>query len=902
MKRLILMLLLLCSVCACFQTQAQTAYNVPSSGSQTITVCDAIIRDPGGNNNYGNNCSGYLVIQPQTSSCVVHLSGSYSTESSFDKIYIYNGVGTTGTVLLDGVSGTGTVNVSSTTGALTVKFTSDGSVTRTGFEFQTSCVGGCSCGGSPINISYSFQPDGILMSWSQSLDPSVTSYFVEYGQAGFTPGSGTRVLVNATSYLLQNLNPGETYDVYLYYDCGNDGLLTTESYTFSQCCMPLDASCIDMTDLNSPDITCYYGSFSNPYQNVGVVDDGPQSSSSRHTIHDIDELDPRTNNSLHVLPPCELYSVRLGNWSTGSQAESITYNFHVDTTQAAILLLKYAAVLEDPNHSPSDQPRFKFELLDQNNHVVDPTCGAADFIANSNLGWNSGVTGVLWKDWTNVGTDLSNYHGQTIRIRLTTFDCDQGAHYGYAYFNLNCKKKVITVETCGEVSQNTYTAPSGFAYRWYYQTAPNTIISTNQSVSVGMQQQTGTLCCRVMSLNNEDCFFTLSASLSPRYPLARFEAHRDSCSFIYHFENTSVISADGITPSATGEPCETSHWDFGDGTQSEDMNPVHEFPGPGNYTVRLVSGINQDACQDTAYYLVNLVSNQPQIIGDFVLCSGENSTLQAMGGYIYSWSVGTDTIGHGETIVVEPDETTTYTLYSFAEDGCVVDVEQEVVVFPTSSNDLEDSVCQGESYNEYGFNLPVQTATGTFIYERLLQNTNGCDSTVTLSLNVIPLPHVDLGENMEHCFNMDGPVELFVAEDDCDSYLWDDGQTSRSIIVESEGTYSVIALKNGCGRADEITIKDVCPLILYFPNTITAGNKDGLNDYFQLSNYNNVSEFSIHIYSRNGELVYSSNDPQFTWDGSYRGKILCNVVYNYVVFCTDKNGLPYMFKGCITVL
>lgn len=884
------------------QTMAQTAYNVPSTGSQTINVCDAIIRDPGGTGTYGNNCNGYIVIQPQMATCVIRLVGTYNTESSYDKLYIYDGVGTTGTALLNGVSGIGTVNVISTTGALTVKFTSDGSVSRDGFELQSSCTGGCACGGSPFNISYSNELNGIRVSWSPSLDPAVSSYILEYGPEGFTPGTGTNVLVNGTSYTMVGLTPGATYDVYLYYDCGNDGVITTEASTFSQFCVPTDNGCIDMTDLNGPNITCYYGTFSNPYQNVGVMDNGPISETSRHTVHTVDALDPRTNNSLHVLPPCELYSVRLGNWNTNSQAESITYDFHVDTMEAAILLLKYAAVLEDPDHTSIEQPRFKFELLDQNNQMIDPTCGSADFIANANLGWNAGISGVLWKDWTFVGTDLTNYHGQNIRIRLTTYDCDQGGHFGYAYFNLNCKKKVISVETCGEMSQNTYTAPSGFAYQWFYQNAPNNIISTNQSVTIDMQGQTGTLCCKVISLNNANCFFTLRTSLSPRFPLAQFEASRDSCTYSYHFNNASTISLDGVTPVGTGELCETAHWNFGDGTTSDEYSPTHEYPGPGTYTVQLVSGISDDACQDTATFEINLLANMPQITGDFDVCSGTGTTLHASGGNNYYWLVGTDTVGREENLYVEPEETTIYILSSFAADGCKVDVEQEVVVYQSSDTLVEGSICQGEMFTEYGFNLPAQMAAGNFTRERVLQNINGCDSTVTLSLRVRALPNVELGSDFEHCFDLYGGVELIVPEADCDSYLWSNGQMTRNMMVEYAGTYSVVAKKDDCEKSDEITIVDVCPLTLFFPNAITPANHDGVNDYFQLSSTSDIDEFTIYIYNRYGELVFSSNNPEFQWDGSYQGKIFRNVMYNYVVFCTNKTGRQFTFRGSVTVL
>ena len=202
-------------------------------------------------------------------------------------------------------------------------------------------------------------------------------------------------------------------------------------------------NCIDLSNLNAPNITCMYGVFSTPYLHTGVLDYGPNNVASRHTVVTTNTTDPRTNNLLHTIPDNEPYSVRLGNWRTGAEAESIVYEFNVDTTNGAILLLKYAAVLENPGHTAIEQPRFRFEVLDANDQLVDAQCLSADFVASSALGWNTCNVGgtILWKDWTYVGADLTAYHGQSVRIRLTTYDCDQGGHYGYAYFTLNCRKK-----------------------------------------------------------------------------------------------------------------------------------------------------------------------------------------------------------------------------------------------------------------------------------------------------------------------------------------------------------------------------------------------------------------------------------------------------------------------------
>ena len=277
------------------------------------------------------------------------------------------------------------------------------------------------------------------------------------------------------------------------------------------------AQCIDFTNLRSENVTCTYGSFSNPYQHIGIIDDGPSKISSRHTIHrDANETDPRTGNQLHTVPPGEIASVRLGNWKTGAEAESITYQYFVDSDETPILVCKYAAVMQDPNHTPEQQPHLKLEILDESNNLVDSYCGAFDFIASSSLGWNQSNDGVLWKDWTAVGLDLSNYKGQTVRIRFTNYDCQRAGHYGYAYINISCQKKKIQSLTCGLNNMTTFSGPDGFDYMWYKMDGANKMyIGTDQEITVPTDETT--YYCEVSQTGKPTCSFTLDFKATSTY-------------------------------------------------------------------------------------------------------------------------------------------------------------------------------------------------------------------------------------------------------------------------------------------------------------------------------------------------------------------------------------------------
>ncbi|MBQ9864141.1 MAG: gliding motility-associated C-terminal domain-containing protein [Bacteroidales bacterium] len=261
--------------------------------------------------------------------------------------------------------------------------------------------------------------------------------------------------------------------------------------------------------------------------------------------------------------------------------------------------MKYAAVLQDPNHSRVAQPRFSFTITDMRGVGISQ-CYNADFIANPNLGWNISSNNVLWKDWTTVGIDLAPLHGMTINITLTTYDCVQGGHYGYAYFVFQCTNKVLTSDNCTS-EENTFHAPAGFSYRWYRQDAPGVTLSTQDTLHV---TQAGNYMCDLSFIGAPvaGCSFTMSAIAGIRYPWARFTPvveNWSGCVPTYRFVNNSIITLDSEHDTLTSQTCESYLWTIDDTITSTDINPVVPLE-PGYHTVRLEAMIANGSCVDTA--------------------------------------------------------------------------------------------------------------------------------------------------------------------------------------------------------------------------------------------------------------------------------------------------------------
>ena len=180
-------------------------------------------------------------------------------------------------------------------------------------------------------------------------------------------------------------------------------------------------------------------------------------------------LDPQTGFQLKNVYPGESYSARLGDSLTADFWESLKYVLTVSSDDY-LLVYRYAVVLQDPGHTGCNQPGFFIAITDQNGAIIDSTCGYYEVFAKQGLpGWHTYGTGnnkVIWRDWTTVGMNLSQYVGQTVTIKFTSRDCSQAGHYGYAYFNAYCNALQVQVALCEGQDSATLTAPAGFEYLW----------------------------------------------------------------------------------------------------------------------------------------------------------------------------------------------------------------------------------------------------------------------------------------------------------------------------------------------------------------------------------------------------------------------------------------------------
>ncbi len=678
------------------------------------------------------------------------------------------------------------------------------------------------------------ETDHVVIGWEQQGSPTVS---VEYGPLGFVPGTGTVVTSGNPPLRIDGLEPMTNHTFLVSSSCANTPCRPVIRDTFMTFAPQGGEGCIDYTDLHAPYVSCRYGTYSNPSENLGVVDFGYLSAASRHTVHfDTTERDGRTGGLLRTVPEGKQASVRLGNWITGHngqpQAENITYGMTVDTTMFNLLVLRYAAVLQDPEHSADLQPRFRLQILNAAGEVID-SCGMADFIASpalvgsSSSDWKLAANEVLWKDWTTVGIDLTSYSGQTIYIRLTTNDCGEGSHFGYAYFTLECATKRMQTEGCSNVPTNRFTVPSGFNYRWYTN-HDTTTLSDQPSIWVPSDNTT-TYYCQLSFIDKPTCNFTMSAFAGARYPLAIIDTLVTvaNCEFDLTVTDRSTISGDGVTPIGTGERCESHRWLLPDSSSSTEASVTLHLTDTADVDVTLIAGIANDQCIDTLRRTIHVRRLHP----DATLeargrrCDNERpDTLRIHHAASYTWSDGI-----GGTRLISPMADTTVTCYTVDTNGCRDTLRHTLKVFPTHNLSYADSVCNTDTaYRWIDTTIAITQTDGVMNRSRHLQTLEGCDSNIALILRLMPTYYIHHHDTLCHdsqlpffdtlltttgdylhagntAFGCDSLVTMHLeivprvyaddVREECDSLRWINGRTyTRSI----SGVKDTLLTPRGC--------------------------------------------------------------------------------------------------------
>ena len=673
----------------------------------------------------------------------------------------------------------------------------------------------------PSNIHVTTTLGTSTVSWEGNSD----SYEVMYRKRG--EEEFKTVEADGNTVTIENVEYG-AYEFWICCVNGDDKSI----YTVFPTVYLYETDCFDALNMYNAEFE--YGSWGRTGKTVKGnerIDYGYEDVRSRHTTHfDLKEVDPRTviTNShgdttacLKTVPEGEFGSVRLGNWATGSEYESMTFRYTVESSQMAVMLVHYAMVLENPNHTAVDQPRFTLDVFNEEGVSIDTKCASVDFHAPAGDEWNdpevkalwhvntwygaasgssSNAHEINWQDWKTIGISLDDYVGQTLTITLTSYDCDQGGHFGYAYFMLNCTRADVDGLPWGDGSTTQkFTAPAGFDYAWFNRTDvefKDTIDNTNPAKSpyitengryfYVLESDTNTYWCHVTYPTNKECGFWFDASAKPHNPKAElaFTWEPEECRNGFRWWNRSHVI---LTNQITGEvehayqkQIENCFLLLDDGTETPvgyvDEGTYVPIPDEGDtlhYGIAAVIYANDKMFSDTVWYDIPVPAIGP---------------LET---HYY------DTICRGESVIFPADSRDQY--YDSGEyydslksviTGCDSTVILHLWVHEPILNEYADTICAGGQYN---FNGTIMTTSGrkTALLTSLV---TGCDSVVTVNLYVAPRPQHQL---LQQSICADESVQLISTISSLIDSIRLEVDRAEEVILESrEGDESVYSFRN----------------------------------------------------------------------------------------------------------
>jgi len=177
--------------------------------------------DSGGANlNYQSGEDITTVIAPSEGYNSVTVSfNSFQLENCCDYLRVYDGLDINAPFLgqYNGSTIPDSFTSNNPSGALTFRFTSDGSVTRSGWDATVICET-IICPDVSDFLVENVSLSSADLSWIAG--GSEITWEIEYGPLGFTQGDGTSLILNASPYTLDNLDLDTTYDIYIRGNCG----------------------------------------------------------------------------------------------------------------------------------------------------------------------------------------------------------------------------------------------------------------------------------------------------------------------------------------------------------------------------------------------------------------------------------------------------------------------------------------------------------------------------------------------------------------------------------------------------------------------------------------------------------------------------------------------------------
>lgn len=386
-------------------------------------------------------------------------------------------------------------------------------------------------------------------------------------------------------------------------------------------------------------------------------------------------------------------------------------------------------------------------------------------------------------------------------------------------------------------------------------------------------------------------------------------------------------------------------WDFGDGTRYTGQDPpLHAFPQPGNYEIKLNIEANNGCTSDTFRRIVTIGSipqadfttAPPVICANFPVTLIDASYVQygTINERDWDFNHGAETIQTPDSAITRtfPEETLTIQLITRTVEGCVsapVVKTRDVTLKPTVTISVQDA-CYGDPVSLLAGNptpsIPVfqwywitgdgktdstqnpfhyYPSGGTYTVGVYAVNSAGCSSDTATAQLTIYQTDAKLGNDT--IVAMGQPLQLHGSGGEYYQWIPSAGLNNPDIAdpvatLYDNMQYIMKAYTSfGCPTYDTINIKAYKGPAIYVPNAFSPDN-NGINDRFHPVVVGMGSIDYFEVFNRLGQLVYSNPAIGQGWDGTLNGKPQPVGTYVWLIKGTDYLGNVHNEKGTVVLI
>lgn len=241
------------------------------------------------------------------------------------------------------------------------------------------------------------------------------------------------------------------------------------------------------------------------------------------------------------------------------------------------------------------------------------------------------------------------------------------------------------------------------------------------------------------------------------------------------------------------------------------------------------------------------------------------------------------TICQGDTVKIGSNQYTQEGRYInnfLSRLGCDSNITLNLNVNPQTTQNTEFTICEGDSLTLNNKNYSIKG-----IFQDTLINYKGCDSILNIQINQIDKSY--FRSNYFIC-----PVDTIIH--------------NNKIYTEIGESIEIFKSYRNCDSIVSVNIQLLpsltqCKDAKFFIPTAFSPNNDGHNDVFKIEG-ENIKEIEMIIFNRWGEIILQSKDKIAQWDGFYQQNICQDGLYFYQVKIKANNLKIYYVNGTFNLL